>query len=65
MQTPNAAADYAVRVDPEAQHWTWSVTRSETVTARGAAPDRETALRSGQFAAAAVDALDRVSRRWF
>jgi hypothetical protein len=56
--------DYAVVIHPGNDAWTWQVTDFEArVAASGQAPDRESAWRSGLFAAGAVGALARIGRR--
>jgi hypothetical protein len=56
--------DYAVVVHAGNDAWTWEVMDFEArITASGLAPDRESAWRSGLFAAGAVGALARIGRR--
>jgi hypothetical protein len=56
--------DYAVVIHAGNDEWTWQVMDFDArVAASGAAPDRESAWRSGLFAAGAVSGLARISRR--
>ena len=56
--------DYAVVIHAGNGHWTWQVMDFDArVAASGLAPDRESAWRSGLFAAGAVGALARIGRR--
>ncbi|MBI1408235.1 MAG: hypothetical protein GC145_19155 [Caulobacter sp.] len=62
------AADpgFALFVRPENSRWIWTLMNLDAeVAARGEAADRETAWRTGEFAAAAVGALGRVGKRSF
>lgn len=62
-QTPHG---YALTVEPGGQRWTWALSNAEAgVDARGQAPSRETAQRSGMLAANAIEALQAVGRRRF
>lgn len=62
-QTPGG---YALTVESREQRWTWALNGGGArVAARGEAPDRETARRSGMFAATAIEALENVGRRRF
>ncbi|WP_426032090.1 hypothetical protein [Caulobacter sp. DWP3-1-3b2] len=56
--------DYAVVIHAGNDAWTWQVMDFDAgVAASGLAPDRESAWRSGLFAAGAVGALARLGRR--
>ncbi|WP_426012930.1 hypothetical protein [Caulobacter sp. DWR2-3-1b2] len=56
--------DYAVVIHAGNDAWTWQVMDFDArVAACGLAPDRESAWRSGLFAAGAVGALARLGRR--
>lgn len=56
--------DYAVVIHAGNDAWTWQVMDFEArVAASGEAPDRESAWRSGLFAAGAVGGLARIGRR--
>jgi hypothetical protein len=62
IETPGLA----LFVRPENSRWTWTLMSLDAeIAARGEADDRETAWRTGEFAAAAVGALGRVARRAF
>jgi len=64
--TDLAASGYALRIAPGEQRWTWAISNPQArIAARGEAPDRETARRSGMFAATAIEALASVGRRRF
>jgi hypothetical protein len=57
---------YALYVRPEKDRWVWTVMSLDAdVAAKGEAEDRETAWRTGEFAAASVSAFAKVGRRWF
>ena len=55
----------AVVVQPGRQACTWIVGRVDRPTLSGAAPDAQSAHRRGVFAATALNALERISRRGF
>ena len=56
--------DYAVVIHAGNDAWTWQVMDFDArVAASGEAPDRESAWRSGMFAAGAVGAFARIGRR--
>ncbi|KRA75077.1 hypothetical protein ASD89_09930 [Caulobacter sp. Root656] len=56
--------DYAVLIHAGNEAWTWQVMDFDArVAASGEAPDRESAWRSGLFAAGAVGSLARIGRR--
>ncbi|EJL36540.1 hypothetical protein PMI01_00971 [Caulobacter sp. AP07] len=56
--------DYAVVIHAGNDEWTWQVMDFDArIAASGLAPDRESAWRSGLFAAGAVGALARIGRR--
>jgi hypothetical protein len=56
--------DYAVVIHAGNDEWTWQVMDFDArVAAQGEAPDRESAWRSGMFAAGAVGAFARIGRR--
>lgn len=56
--------DYAVVIHAGNDEWTWQVMDFDArITAHGGAPDRESAWRSGMFAAEAVGAFARIGRR--
>jgi hypothetical protein len=66
MSLATRSGGYALYVRPEKGRWTWTVMNLDAVVAaRGNADDRETAWRTGEFAAASVGALARVGRRSF
>lgn len=67
MQPPApAGTGYAIVVQPDQDHWVWSLMDLDAVvTASGAAGDRDSALRCGSLAAQAIAALDHVARRRF
>jgi len=57
---------YALTVEAASQRWTWALSHLDArVAARGEAPNRETAWRSGLLAANAIEALGAVARRRF
>jgi hypothetical protein len=58
-------SDYAVVVQAEPPGCTWIVNRADRRTLSGRAPDVVSAQRRGAFAAGALHALDRISRRGF
>jgi hypothetical protein len=63
---PTSTEGFALFVRPENSQWVWTLMDIEArVAASGQAEDRETAWRTGEFAAAAVGALGRVGRRSF
>ncbi|MCE3290797.1 MAG: hypothetical protein K0R83_2809 [Caulobacter sp.] len=63
---PTSTEGFALFVRPENSQWVWTLMDLEArVAASGQAADRETAWRTGEFAAAAVGALGRVGRRSF
>ncbi len=57
--------DYLVRVRREPEGFEWIVEHDERRALSGPAPDPDSALRRGAFAAAALRSLDRISRRSF
>ena len=57
--------DYVVVIHAGNDVWTWQVMDFDArVAASGLAPDRESAWRSGLFAAGAVGSLARIGRRF-
>ncbi len=57
---------YALTLESGDQRWTWALSNLDArVAARGEAPDRETARRTGMLAGAAIQALENVGRRRF
>lgn len=57
---------YALTVESGDQRWTWALSNLDArVAARGEAPDKESAWRSGMLAGAAIEALEHVGRRRF
>jgi hypothetical protein len=55
--------DYAVVIHAGNDEWTWQVMDFDArIAAQGEAPDRESAWRSGMFAAGAVGAFARIGR---
>ena len=65
MKVEGCEASLRMSVAVQAQGWRWSLRRGETLVAGGEAGSLDAALRSGAFAAAALNALARVGRRRF
>jgi len=57
--------DYRVRVRRGPRGFQWVVERGERHSLSGPAPDPDSALRRGAFAAAALCSFDRIRRRSF
>lgn len=65
-RNPQPPGGYALTVESDDRRWTWALSHLDArVAARGDAPDRETAWRSGLIAANAIEALGNVGRRRF
>jgi hypothetical protein len=56
---------FAIVVGRDSDGFTWVVRRADGRSLRGAACDWGSAQRSGAFAAAALEAFERISRRRF
>ena len=65
MRTSEAESDYAIQVRPQPRGCAWIVTQADGVAMSGEADDAESAHRCGVFAAAALQALQKIGRRRF
>ena len=54
-----------VDVRPNDRRWTWAATTPDGARLCGEAADRGAAQRTGAFAAAVMEAVDRIGRRGF